>query len=96
MRLCGLSRLRVILLSDIEIVSADWYRNGQMEAGSDKVPYGTVFTDDAYQRDEQHGIEGLLDEAVPAVDWRGIDQVDTPPGPAKRKPGRPKGSVKKK
>ena len=82
-------------MSDVEIVSADWFRNGHAEADSGRVPYGTIFhDDDTEQRDEQHGIEGLRDGAVPAVDWRGVDSDQSVKSvkqdPVKRKPGRPR------
>lgn len=67
-------------MSDIEIVSADAFRNGELEDG--RVPYGTIFADETDQSD-QHSFEGLQDDAVAAVDWRGVDQVDRAPGPKK-------------
>ena len=85
-------------MSDVEIVSADWFRNGDMEADSTRVPYGTYFDDEFYQRDETHGIEGLLEGVTPAVDWRGVGESsvkDVKDAPVKRKPGRPKGSGSK-
>lgn len=83
-------------MSDIVIVSKEQFHNGN----NDRVPYGTVLDDSAYLADNDT-IEGVMEGAVPAVDWRGIDQVDTMPGPSpkdepvKRKPGRPKGSKNK-
>lgn len=82
-------------MSDIEIVSASYYRNGHMEADSNRVPYGTYFEDDVYQVGDRHNIEELFEGAVPAVDWRGLDTVAEDPvkEPVKRKPGRPKKKV---
>ena len=79
-------------MSDIEIVTADSFRNGWRSEGV--VPYGTVFVDETNDS-EDHSFEGIQDGAVLAVDWRGVDQVDTEIGSAKRKPGRPKGSKSK-
>jgi hypothetical protein len=74
-------------MSDVQIVSADAWRNGWRDEGH--VPYGTVFADET-DFSENQTMEGIREGAVPAVDWRGVDQVDTVPGPAKRKPGRPR------
>lgn len=79
-------------MSDIKIVSKDEFHNGY----TDRVPYGAILDDDAQKVSEAQTIEGVMVGAVPAVDWRGIDQVDTVIGPAKRGPGRPKGSKNKK
>lgn len=72
-------------MSDIQIVSADAFRNAELEDG--RVPYGTVFADEVESADEQT-FEGL--QGAPAVDWRGIDQVDTQVGPTPKKRGRPR------
>lgn len=81
------------LMSDIQIVSQSAYRNEWRADGV--VPYGTVFEDETDSADFDT-FEGIQDNAVLAVDWRGIDQVDTVPGPVKRGPGRPRGSKSKK
>lgn len=76
-------------MSDVVIVSRDTFRNGHAE----HVPYGTILVDDDDMvESEQHSFESLQDGVVPAVDWRGIDQVDRPVA-ARR--GRPKGSKNK-
>lgn len=74
-------------MSDVVIVTRDTFRNGY--AGH--VPYGAVLDDD----DENgavpaglHSFESMFEGAVPAVDWRGVDQVDSVPGPKRR--GRPR------
>lgn len=80
-------------MSDIQIVSASAFENEWQADGV--VPYGTVFEDEADLADFDT-FEGIQDGAVAAVDWRGIDQIDSAPGPVKRGPGRPKGSRSKK
>jgi hypothetical protein len=79
-------------MSDIVIVSRDTFRNGWNPDGH--VPYGSIL-DDSGGLSESHTIEGIQPGAVAAVDWRGIDQVDTPIGvfeknSVKRGPGRPR------
>ena len=74
-------------MSDVVIVSRDEFRNAG--ANPNTVRYGAILDDDQDVTDPQYW-EGMQDGAVAAVDWRGIDQVDTPIGPPKRKPGRPK------
>ena len=71
------------MMSDVVIVSRDEFRNG---VNPNVVRYGAILDDDT-EASEDHSFEGLMDGAVAAVDWRGIDQVDTPVGP---KRGRPK------
>ena len=77
-------------MSDIVIVSRDEFRNG---VNPNVVRYGAILDDDAQQVSEAQTVEGVQPGAVLAVDWRGIDQVDTELGPKKR--GRPKGSKNK-
>lgn len=74
-------------MSDIVIVSRDEFRNG---VNPNIVRYGAILDDDAQGVSDSQTFEGLMPDAVLAVDWRGIDQVDTTPGPVKRKPGRPR------
>ena len=80
-------------MSDVVIVSKDQFQNDF----GDRVPYGTILDDSADLSDNET-IEGMFEGAVPAVDWRGVDQVDTVPGPkppvVKRKPGRPRKDAK--
>lgn len=74
------------LMSDIVIVSRDQFRNGH----SGHVPYGTILADDDdLQAADSDVFESFFEGAVPAVDWRGIDQEAVVP----RKLGRPKKAV---
>ena len=70
-------------MSDIQIVSRDEFRNG---SNPNVVRYGAILDDDT-DVSENVTFEGMQSDAVAAVDWRGIDQVDTKIGP---KRGRPK------
>ena len=73
-------------MSDIQIVSRDEFRNG---VNPNTVRYGAILDDDT-EVSENVTFEGMFPGVEASVDWRGIDQVDTPIGPPKRKPGRPK------
>ena len=64
-------------MSDVVIVSRDQFRNGV--AGH--VPYGTILLvddDDVLESSDQDTFESMFEGAVPAVDWRGVDQVAEP------------------
>lgn len=75
-------------MSDIVIVSRDTFRNGWNENGH--VPYGSILDDETVESDMQT-IEGLHAGAVPAVDWRGIDEPEIlEKSSIKRGPGRPR------
>jgi len=68
-------------MSDIVIVSRDQFRNGHAPEGH--VPYGTILVDDDEMvAADTDTIESMFEGAVPSVDWRGVDQVDAPPGPS--------------
>jgi hypothetical protein len=77
------------MMSDVVIVSRDTFRNGYAPEGH--VPYGTILDDEMTEADT-HTFESMHVGAVPAVDWRGVDQVDTAIGEfvGKRGPGRPR------
>ena len=64
-------------MSDIVIVSASTFRNGYAPAGH--VPYGSILDDsDEVAESDGRTLESFYDGAVPAVDWRGIDDEPTP------------------
>lgn len=78
-----------VLMSDIVIVSKDQFVNGHAPDGH--VPYGSILVDDEDMvESDSQSFESMYEGAVLAVDWRGVDQVDTEIGPIKRKPGRPR------
>jgi hypothetical protein len=68
-------------MSDVVIVSRDTFRNGYAPEGH--VPYGSILDDsDDMVAADTDTIESMYQGAVPSVDWRGVDQVDAPPGPS--------------
>lgn len=73
------------LMSDIEIVSADAWRNEWRIGGH--VPYGTVLTDDV---DPVVGGEQIAESliGVPSVDWSGNNSKVVSPKPAAKRAAR--------
>lgn len=70
-------------MSDVVIVSKDQFVNGHAPDGH--VPYGSILEDDDDMVEaEPQSFESMYESAVLAVDWRGVDQVDTEIGPKKR------------
>lgn len=60
-------------MSDVVIVSKDQFRNGYAPEGH--VPYGTILDDGETEAVDGDSFESMFAGAVPATDWRGIDNV---------------------